>query len=385
MKRTESIIYVNYSPYENSGKILDYLLENFEYVFLISLGFYYLGKKHQSNSLIIHKNGRFIRKYSSYQIPFPPKLVFLFIPIRSFINLGQIIFWSIALHRQYGIIDYFFSVNAFTAWTGNIVRLLGIAKKTIFWVWDYYPPVHESKIITLMRAIYWQFDKWAMDSNKLVFVNRRLLNLRKAMGLIAHDAIYPIIPIGTENIVRSVTKNKNHELVFGFIGVLKKSHGLGIVFDNSKKILSQFQNVRYEIIGSGPDEEYFKVRAHRSLLSTTFYGYVEDGLFNNILSHCTIGIATYMPDSSNVSYYGDPGKIKRYISLGIPVIATDVVEFSDELKKSGAGEIIDYHEPTAFLRAIQKILSNYDTYVYHAMKLSQKYNYRKIYPYFFVS
>ena len=45
MKKFNSIIYVNYSPYENSGKILDYLLENFKYVFLFTLGFHNIKKK----------------------------------------------------------------------------------------------------------------------------------------------------------------------------------------------------------------------------------------------------------------------------------------------------------------------------------------------------
>ena len=69
MKQSKSIIYVNYSPYENSGKILDFLVENFEKVFLFSLGFHQLGKKKQYNRLLIYINGKLREQKSLIQIP----------------------------------------------------------------------------------------------------------------------------------------------------------------------------------------------------------------------------------------------------------------------------------------------------------------------------
>jgi len=65
MRNRKSVIYVNYSPYENSGKILDYLLENFDYVFLFSLGFYNLKNKKRYNTLFIYKKKKLLKK------PFP--------------------------------------------------------------------------------------------------------------------------------------------------------------------------------------------------------------------------------------------------------------------------------------------------------------------------
>jgi hypothetical protein len=59
-----SVVYVNYSPYENSGKILDYLLENFEYVFLFSIAFHPLGKKQKTNKISIFKKGKIIKESS---------------------------------------------------------------------------------------------------------------------------------------------------------------------------------------------------------------------------------------------------------------------------------------------------------------------------------
>ena len=75
MKKFESIIYVNYSPYENSGKIFDFLLENFENVFLFSIGFYSIKTKQQLNKLLIFKNGKLEKEHHLFQIPSSSKMV----------------------------------------------------------------------------------------------------------------------------------------------------------------------------------------------------------------------------------------------------------------------------------------------------------------------
>lgn len=382
MNSTKSIIYVNYSPYENSGKILDYILENFENVFLFSIGFYNLKNKKNYNNLSIYKNGKLQKTYSLFQLPIFSKFVFFFIPIRSAITFLEIIFYSIWLKITFKKIDIYFTVNAFTAWIGSLLKAIGVIEKTIFWVWDYYPPIHENKIVMLMRYIYWKFDKISSHSDQVAFVNRRLLDLRKDIGIFQKNAQYPIVPIGTDK--RPYVSKKNiQNIIFGFIGVLKKSQGLGIVFDNADMLLKEFGNIGYEIVGSGPDEDYFKEKAKISNIHAKFYGHLEGESFNDVLRKCTIGIATYIPDVSNVSHYGDPGKIKRYLTLGIPVITTDILEISEEIEESGAGAIIDYNNPSTLVDAVKKILERYSLYSKNAHKLSQKFYYRKIYPHMF--
>lgn len=374
-----SIIYVNYSPYENSGKILDFILDNFENVVLFSIGFYNLKNKKNYNSLSIYRRGKLQKEYLLLQIPIVQEFAFLLLPIRSIITFVEIFIYSVWLKIKFKKIDIYFTVNAFTAWIGNFMKGFSIVNKTIFWVWDYYPPIHENKIIMLMRYIYWQFDKISSYSDRVAFVNRRLLDLRKDIGIYQKNAKHPIVPIGTDKFPYVHRKNIQ-ALTFGFIGVLKKSQGLGIVFENAEALSKEFTNIRYEIVGSGPDEKYFKAQAKKSHIQSTFYGYLEGESFNDVLRKCRIGIATYISDTSSVSHYGDPGKIKRYLSLGIPVIATDVLEFSKEVKRSKAGVIIDYNNTNAFIDAVKSIIARYPEYSKNAYVLSQKYYYKKIYP-----
>ncbi len=379
MRKESSIVYINYSPYENSGKILDYLRENFTHVFHFSIGFHNLKNKKNYNRLIIFTKGRQVKEFILFQLPVPQSLVFLFLPVRSVINFLQIIGYTIWIKSKYKKIDVYFTVNAFIAWIGINLKYFGVVSKTIFWVWDYYPPIHENKVIMLMRYVYWQFDKISSYSDKVAFVNHRLLNLRKDMGIYGRNANHPIIPIATDDLPKTSRKNINN-VVFGFIGVLKKNQGPGIIFDHARALLKEFKNFQYEVVGSGPDDDYLKKRAEETKVKTHFYGYLEGESFNQVLNGCTIGIATYIPDLGNVSYYGDPGKIKRYISLGIPVITTDVLEFAKEVKDSKAGIIVEYSDPKSFISAVKKIMSQYSEYRRNAYNLAKKYYYKKIYP-----
>src|SRR5258706_8625965 len=203
----KSVIYLNYSPYENSGHILDYLLENFENVYLFSLAFHVLGNKAQYNKLTIYQKQKMIKEEYMYYLRVPEKLVFLFIPLRSTINALQIIKRLLAIKQKYGKIDVYFTVNAFTASVGRVLKWLGIVKQTVFWVWDYYPINHPNTFANCMRWLYWQFDKFATYSDKVVYLHKRLAEVRIQLNVISKDSKYCIVPIGMGEILPIKKKN----------------------------------------------------------------------------------------------------------------------------------------------------------------------------------
>lgn len=385
-EKNKSIIYVNFSPYENTGNILDFILKNFENVFSFSFDFHKLQKKEGLNKLRIYKDGKQIYEYSLFQLPIPQSLVFWLLPLRSFLILVQMISFCLWLRIKHGkTIDLYFTPNAFTAWIGNILKIFGVVNKTVFWVWDYYPPYHPDLIIRTMRRIYWYFDKVSTKSSRTIFLNKRLQELRKAAGLMDPKTNYPIVPIGTNPSFSAKPGNKK-EVKLGFIGVLKKSQGLDLLLENAGLLIKSLPGLSIDVIGSGPDESYFKELAAKCKLKIKFHGLISEDTKEGqqqmaaILSRCTIGIAPYVPEESNVSYYGDPSKVKKYLSLGLPVVTTNVFEFSPILEESGAGVIFDYANPQSFIDAIIKISKNLGSYEKNAQKLSKRYYYENIYP-----
>lgn len=381
----KSIIYVNYSPYENSGHILDYLLENFERVFLFTIAFHTLGNSKSLNRFSIYEKGKLVKEEHLFYMRVPQKLVFFLIPIRSIMNMFQIFTKAMWIKNKYGRIDIFFTVNAFTATIGKILKKVGLVAKTIFWVWDYYPPRHSNPSVAIMRWLYWQFDKYATSSDKIIYLNNKMAEIRKEAGIISKDRECIVVPIGTGNVLPVKRKNLT-KLRIGFIGVLKKSQGLDMLFDSSKILSKHFNDLVFDIIGSGPDEEFLKNKAKNSTKITyNFYGLVSEEKFKEVLYNATIGIAPYSSDRSTVSKYTDPGKAKRYIEYNLPVITTDITDFSKKLKNSGSGIVIKYQDELGLVNAIKEIIENYDRYVRNAVGLNKKYCYRDIYPAIFAN
>ena len=374
--RKRNIVYVNFAPYQNTGRIFDYILSNFKQVIVFTFNFNKLSEKQTPSELFIYNEGKLVLRKSLFQLPISQSLLFTLLPVRSLLISAQVVYHLLRLRKQYKPLGIFFTVNAFTAFVGNILRNFGVVSKTIVWVWDYYPPMHQNKIIMLMRWIYWQFDKQITKSDSVVFLNERLQDLRKNIGILPKSKSYPIVPIGT---VPQKARLKEKNTILGFVGVVKKSQGLDLVFDSLKK-KSLTEKFSLIVVGGGPDLSHIKKRASNSNVSVIYSGYVDDeDKIIEILKDCTIGIAPYVPEESNVSYYGDPSKIKLYLSVGLPVITTDVFVFAKEIKKYKAGVIIDYFDPSSLQKAIEVINNNYSIYSQNAIKLARKYQYQKIY------
>lgn len=380
MKQNRTIIYVNFAPYENAGRILDFIIDNFSLVILFSFDFHKLNN-YQSNRIKIFRDGKSIREIKLFKLPTPEFLLFLTLPFIAILIAFQTLWYVLLFKKTYGKFNYYLSVNAFTAWIGNLLKKLHIVDKTIFWVWDYYPPGEPDWKIRLARFVYWEFDKIStQSSNQVIFLNRKLEKLRKKIGVLPERGIYPVVPIGTNpgEIVFS------KYIIIGHLGVLKRSQGLDLLFDNLKNILTNIPNLKVEIIGSGPDEEYFKKRA-RIFSNVKFYGFVEqDNEIDRIIENWSIGLATYIPGKSNSAYWTDPSKIKAYINHGVPVITTDVTGFSREIKKYGAGLIVDYYNSNEFMKAILMILDKQKVFKVNSHNLAAKYYYKKIYKQLFV-
>lgn len=385
-RRNDSVLYINFSPYENAGNILDYLRLHFNLVCLFSLNFHKLGALGEGSSISIYKNGKLVGSKRLFTIIIPHGLVFLFLPIRSVIIFSQIMYHTYLLTRRYGPFTYVLSVNAFTTWIANILRSLGAVHKTVFWVWDYYPTAGTNLLVAFMRWVYLFFDKHATrHSDRVVFLNKRLVDVRVRIGLYPPNTHVTIVPIGTNPVVR-LAKLTRGRWKFAFLGVVKESQGLEIFLHAYAKIKNRIGPVELHVVGSGPKKEYLQKQSSRLGIRATFYGYVKkESEINDIISHCHIGLAPYVPGESNVSYYTDPSKIKMYLSLGLPVVTTNICLLAEELTKARAGVVFNYGNTDSFVRAVERVFTNHSQYRKGALRLAQQYDYRSLYKEIFES
>lgn len=378
MTKRRSIIYVNFAPYDNAGKILDFLVENFYVVIHFSYDHLRL-KRGRRSKLTVYENRTPIFKKNLIWLRTHKIFLFPSLPLVALLIIGQSLWHIFRLKNQYKKFDIYLTVNAFTAWSGNIFRKLNLVDKTIFWVWDYFPQNYPDWRLQITRWVYWKFDKPALlFSDKIVFLNRQLKIARENHEKKIIDKEYTIIPIGTNPSNQAVSGKK---IIIGHLGMLKKGQGLDLLFDNLKTLLKLFPQARVEIVGSGPEEDHFKTRARRFQDKVRFYGFVEkDDEVDNIVRNWSIGIATYMPEKWSEHYWTDPSKIKAYLSQGVPVITTNVPEFAKEVESYNAGIVVDYYRNAEFIEAISKILKDRKKFSDNAFILAKKYNYKVLYP-----
>lgn len=377
--KNKSIIYVNFSPYDNAGRILDFLVENFQVVIHFSFDHLRLKNNRKTNLLTIYQGGKKKKVIKLISFFTPQPLLFPSLPLVALLIITQTFWHTFKLKKKFGKFDIHFTVNAFPAWLGNLLRQFKLVKKTIYWVWDYYPPGYPDWRIRLARRIYWQFDKSALiKTDQLTFPSLRLLQLRKKLGFLPRYGRYLLSPIGTS--VKRKKRKVKKKLIIGHLGMLKWEQGLDLLFDNLETLKKQFPCLRIEIIGSGPEENRFRAKTKKFGKIVKFYGFVKsDEKVNQVIQRWTIGWATYVPEKSNQSYWGDPSKIKTYLSQSVPVILTNVPFFAKEIIKEKAGVIINYHRPEELTTAIAEIIKNQKKYSQNAFKLAKRYDYKKLY------
>lgn len=378
-----SIIYINFAQYDNVGRILDFLKKRFPTVVQFSYDHLRLKRGSFSTFLRVYENGVLVKEVKLVRLWVPEILRFPSLPILAFLMVAQTLWYSLALKKRYKKFDFFMTLDAFSAWTGNLLRKLGLVENTIFWVGDYFPLDYPEWRIKILRWIYWKFDKPSMqNADRLLFTNRKLFKLYNKMGILQKSNDYLIVPIGTkpEPYLR-IREN----CIIGFLGMIKNSQGLELIFDVLPRIFKEIRGAKIEIVGSGPQEDYFRHRARKFGKKITFHGFIKDQEeIHNIVRKWSIGLAPYQPVKSNESYWGDPSKIKVYLSAGVPVITTDVSYIVNEIRKYNAGVIIDYYNHNEFLSAIKTIIKKKTYFQKNAFFLAQKYNYNKIYSRIFL-
>lgn len=378
--KKRSVIYINFAQYDNTGRILDFLREHFEVVIQFSYDHLRLKNGRKTNYLRIYEHGILVEERKLKRFRTYPFLLFISLPIVAFSMVFETLYYIFILRMYYGRFDTYFTVNAFSAWIGIVAKRILLVRQTVFWVWDYFPINYPEWRMRLARWIYWRFDRPCMwYSDRLVFANKKLFTLRRDAGNLPKQTKAIIVPIGTTT--RIIKKIEKKDLIIGFLGMIKSPQGIDMLIDSIPTLIQSFPKLRIEVLGSGPEEMRIKEKAKPYNKYITFYGFIEDqNEIEKIVQRWSIGTALYTPDESNESYWGDPSKIKVYISNGIPVITTNVSHFAPELEESKAGVIIQYGNYSDFVKAIKTIIIQQKDFQNNCISLAAKYNYQKIYP-----
>jgi glycosyltransferase involved in cell wall biosynthesis len=145
------------------------------------------------------------------------------------------------------------------------------------------------------------------------------------------------------------------------MGTLGEEWGADLPIQALPLIRETLPEIRYMILGSGPDERKLRNVATELRVDDCVY-FLGKQAYQDLpgfLAEADIGVATSR--ENDFRKYASPLKIYEYMAAGLPVIGTNFGETHFIIEKARAGLTVDF-TPNAFAKAALVLLCNQEMY-----------------------
>lgn len=313
---------------------VQYFINNFDEFTYLKWKFPH-SKGSMKSLLIEYKNGKKIEENNLFSTAsFQDKyLYFLLLPFSYLIYIYQALtsFWCRKNRTQL----IFIGVNYFCTFCGILLKKMGKVDFVIYRVMDFFP-LPPKGIYRYLNRFFYMIDKFCLkNSDYIWFTTEGHIVGREKYGYFNRNRYdYKIIPLGLDSskfVSKSINEKNRYSLVY--CGVISRYHMLDLLFEIIQDLKKDFNNIRLNLIGSGPDEAYYEELAKKMDLQSNivFHGFVEEGdRFKTLMSDNILGIAFYR-NEENFMKYTEPAKVKYYLSFGVPAIVSKVPLIANEL------------------------------------------------------
>lgn len=294
------------------------------------------GKGHITSSLTEYQVGKKIKEKRIFSLPAVQKkpLYFLMLPFNYLIYLWQclVLLWG----RDSKPVAVFIGVNYYCTFCGILLKKLGKVDIVIYRVMDFFP-LPPKGIYRYLNRIFYMIDRFCLrNSDYIWFTTEGHIVGRERCGYFNRsDYEYLFVPLAMDpdKFVSKPIDNRNRfSLVY--CGVISRYHLLDLLFQVISKLKKDYREIKLNVIGSGPDEAYFRQLATEMDLQDNikFHGFMEEGEeFAELMADNILGIALYR-DEENFMKYTEPAKVKYYLNFGVPAVVSRVPLIADELE-----------------------------------------------------
>lgn len=253
---------------------------------------------------------------------------FLFLPLNYFVYLLQalILFWD----RRDSKKMIFMGINFFCTFCGLILKKFGKADIVIYRVMDFFP-LPKSGPYRFYNRFFYLIDKYCLyNSDWVFFTTEGHIEGREQYGYFKREDIKEkirMIPLGIDA-KKAVNFKINAENKFSLLycGVVSKYQMLELIFKVVKKLKGKYPLIKLDIVGRGPDFEYYKNLSLKEKLDKfiVFHGFLDEGKdFSRFMGNHLLGFALYQ-DVNDYIKFTEPAKVKYYLSFGIPAVISSV-------------------------------------------------------------
>lgn len=267
--------------------------------------------------------------------------------------------WIIQTKKKF---DVYIGVDNLNAFHGLVLKFFGRVKKVVYYTIDYFPTRFEN---ILLNKIYHALDKvcvrladetWNVSG---VMAEAREKNNNMDRHIYNRQHTVPIGIWYDQAPRKPLHKIDTHKLIF--VGHLLAHMGVDLAVEALPSIRKHIPGITLSIIGGGIEEAHLKQLVKKLGVSDAvrFYGWVRDRKrLEQIMSDGAVGLATFNTLILDEKVKNaDPGKIKDYMLLGMPVITTNAISTAKEIQKRKCGIVIQYKKEK-LASAVVQLLGN---------------------------
>lgn len=317
---------------------------------LIFIGHPFSYRKEINSFQRIYSKGKLVKQVKFPPVRFPGILMYAKDSILTW-------WWLLKFPKR---IDLYIGSDGFSAFLGVLLKKIGKVKSVVLYTIDFMPKRFNG---IFLNWLYHFFDEQSLKNCKVIWnLSDRMAQGREEYMKVKRELFAPqiTVPLGIwdRRIPKPMFAKRNRYQII-FMGHILEKQGLDIVIDAFPKILKRIPKVKLLIIGTGEYENILKTKVKKLKLEDKiiFEGYIEDHReVEKKLSESILAVATYKPVPDSFTYFADPGKIKNYLSAGLPVILTGVPPIAEDIEKRKCAFITDYNADD-FSRIAIKCLS----------------------------
>jgi len=281
--------------------------------------------------------------------------------------------------QQYFIFKYFSKKESFILFGGHPICFFGMSVIKLmrkceyaYWIGDYFPGNGIIiKAFERVKKFYHNkisYTFYLSDRINKIMNNNKILetNNRKTV----------MWGIQSRKMKREVHAK---EFSLLFVGLIKDSQGLEFFYD----FLKSNKDYSLSILGLCDDylyKKYQEIIKKYNIGKRVFFPnkFFSDKELFEFSKNCHVGVALYNIDKSNPTYYTDPGKVKTYAELGLPILMSNTSAIATYIDKFSAGEIITRKFDSVKL-ALKKIKREYKKYLMGVEDFNSYFDYKIYY------
>ena len=263
------------------------------------------------------------------------------------------------LNKKTGI---FVAIDNLNAMTAILLKWMGKVDKVAYYIIDHTPRRFKNPVF---NWFYESIDGFACKNSDYIWSLSKRIADAKNVKFKLKGANNLVVPVGVEldKVDKFSVEEKVAKKTMILMSMLDETKGVQLLIDAMQDIIKEVPAAQLLIIGTGPYEPALKEQAKRLGMEecVKFLGLMDHDSLFKFIPHHRIGMAPYINDANNYSWYADPTKPKEYLGCGLPLVITDVPWIAQEVDSRPMGVVCKY-EKVSLTAACVKMLKDDDFY-----------------------